>query len=142
MFATSGQAWIFLATVYGGLAVGLLYDLLSALRHGFRMGPFATGLVDFLFWLGAAVILALTIGLSGGDGLRGYMLLGFASGFLVYAAGIHTLLKALGRLLARWTAPMRSAAAKRRTAKQASKQQASKKNREDHGKQAGIREAV
>lgn len=137
MFETTGQAWIFLATVYGGLAVGLLYDLLSAFRHGFHMGPFATGAMDFLFWLGAALILALTVGFSGGDGLRAYMLLGFASGFLLYAAGIHTLLVALGRLLGRWTAPMRTAMAKRRAAKRTSK-----KTLEDDDKQAGIREAV
>ncbi|HML49062.1 MAG TPA: spore cortex biosynthesis protein YabQ [Clostridia bacterium] len=137
MFATTGQAWIFLATVYGGLAVGLLYDLLSALRHGFRMGPFATGFMDFLFWLCAALILALTIGLSGGDGLRAYMLLGFACGFLLYAAGIHALLEALGRLVARFTAPARNAIAKRRAAKLESK-----KTLDENPKQAGIRKVV
>lgn len=122
-----------MATVYGGLAVGLLYDLLSLLRHGLHMGPMATGLMDFLFWLGAAMILALTIGISGGDGLRAYMLLGFACGFVLYAAGLHTLLEALGRLLIRWTAPLRDAASKRSAAKQASK-----KIQDNAVRQAGI----
>jgi len=92
LFATAGQAAIFLATVYGGLATGLLYDALGAARRAFKLGPLATGALDFLFWLAGAGLLALSIALSGGDGLRAYMLLGFAAGAVLYAAGVHRLI--------------------------------------------------
>lgn len=59
-------------------------------------------------------MLALSIGYSGDEGLRAYMLLGFACGFVVYAAGLHRLFSAIGRQLGRLFAPMRQAHAKRR----------------------------
>ncbi|MDR1570531.1 MAG: spore cortex biosynthesis protein YabQ [Oscillospiraceae bacterium] len=93
MFETAGQAHIFLATVYGGLIVGFLYDVFTLIRRAFRLSLSMTGALDFLFWLIAAGVLVIVLAISGGDGLRAYMLMGFASGTLLYAAGVHFILK-------------------------------------------------
>jgi hypothetical protein len=114
MFATNGQASIFLATVYGGLMVGLLYDAFALL--GFALGGHRTltGALDLLFWLAAAGVFALTMALSGGDGLRGYMLMGFACGGTLYAAGFHRAMVGVASTIARTVRRARRRAKKKR----------------------------
>jgi len=97
MFATAGQAHIFLATVYAGLFTGFIYALLSILRHIAKPNKTITGIIDIFFWIAAAAVFTAVIALSGGDGLRGYMLLGFCSGMLIYRVGIHYILRAIYR---------------------------------------------
>ncbi|MDR0396787.1 MAG: hypothetical protein LBH66_05755 [Oscillospiraceae bacterium] len=89
MFETNGQASIFLAAVYGGLMVGLLYDAFALASRALGGGRTICGALDLAFALAAAGVFALAVALSGGDGMRGYMLLGFACGGLLYAAGLH-----------------------------------------------------
>jgi len=95
MFATAGQAQIFLATVYAGIFTGLLYDMLSLLRHVSKLNQTVTGAIDIFFWIAAAAVFTTVIVFSGGDGLRGYMLLGFCSGLILYRVGIHYILRSL-----------------------------------------------
>ena len=92
MFATTGQAHIFLATVYAGLVAGLCYDVFTLIRKSFKFGLSVTGVIDFLFWIIAAALLVIVNIISGGDGLRAYMLLGFFSGAVLYMAGIHAII--------------------------------------------------
>lgn len=101
MFETAGQAHIFLATVYAGLFVGFLYDMLTVLRRTLKCGLSMTGALDLVFWVVAAAVLTAVLVFSGGDGLRAYMLLGFASGALLYGMGVHFILKAVGTFLKR-----------------------------------------
>ena len=67
-----------------GLGLGIFYDLLRALRIRFRLKRWGTGLLDLLFCM---VLLAgfLLLQLRGTDGrLRGYLLLGLGSGFILW----------------------------------------------------------
>ncbi|MDR1600323.1 MAG: hypothetical protein LBS11_10725 [Oscillospiraceae bacterium] len=114
MFETNGQASIFLAAVYGGLVVGLLYDAFTLTSRVFGGHRSVVGALDLLFALAAAGVFALTIALSGGNGMRGYMLLGFGCGGLLYAVGLHHAISAVASTVSRTIRRVRLRAKKRR----------------------------
>lgn len=85
MFDNTGQAQVFLASVLAGFAAGVAYDLLRLPRRLFKLGAVVSGVLDLLFWVVAAGLLALAAGLSGAEGLRLYWLLGGLCGALLWA---------------------------------------------------------
>lgn len=89
MFSAAHQAEAFLLTVYAGLAAGVTYDLLRLLRLSLRAGKLVTALLDVVFWVIAALLTGLAAALSGVKGLRFYLLLGAASGLLLWAGGVR-----------------------------------------------------
>ncbi|MCL1963744.1 MAG: spore cortex biosynthesis protein YabQ [Firmicutes bacterium] len=97
MFAAQGQAQAFLATVYAGLAAGVAYDLLRLLRLSTRAGQVLTNLLDFVFWILTAMLVALAAALSGAQGLRFYLVLGTACGMLLWAAGLRRIMLGTAR---------------------------------------------
>lgn len=100
MFDTAGQAWVFLAMVYGGMAMGVVYDILCGLRHMLKAKLMLTGLFDLLFWGIAACLASIALAYAGGD-LRPYTLLGLATGALLYAVGLGRLVRAAARFVTR-----------------------------------------
>lgn len=67
-----------------GLALGVFYDVLRAVRTHFRLRRWGTGLLDVLFCL-IGLLGFLLLMLRGTDGrLRLYLLLGLGAGFLLY----------------------------------------------------------
>jgi len=98
MFGAEGQAQAFLATVYAGLAAGVAYDLLRLLRLSLRAGHVMTALLDIVFWVIAATLVAVAAALSGAPGLRYYLVLGAASGVLLWAAGLRRIMAETGRM--------------------------------------------
>lgn len=65
-----------------GLALGVFYDVLRAVRTHFRLRRWGTGLLDVLFCL-IGLLGFLLLMLRGTDGrLRLYLLLGLGAGFL------------------------------------------------------------
>ena len=90
-----------------GVALGLFYDLLRAFRVQYRLKRLGTGLLDGLFCL-AALVGFLLMMLRHTDGrLRGYLVIGLATGFFLYRKTISRwilrlilwLLKKLGQAL-------------------------------------------
>ena len=57
LFATIGQWKVFVAMMAAGLLVGLVYDLLAALRRLLRAGPLLSLCADLAFGLAAALVL-------------------------------------------------------------------------------------
>ena len=55
ILSMSGQAWIFLACVALGFAVGFKYDLVRVFRRVVRHRNFAVQIEDGLFWVMAAL---------------------------------------------------------------------------------------
>jgi len=49
--STANQAYVFLATVYGGLIIGLFFDIYRMIRRIFKPGKWLTGLLDLIFWI-------------------------------------------------------------------------------------------
>lgn len=100
MFETVGQSGVFLAMVYAGLLVGLLYDGLRLMRRLLAANALVTGLADLLFWLAAGAVVAVALALKGEGSLRLYALAGCASGAALYLLGISRVLRAGGQAIA------------------------------------------
>ena len=93
LFAQAAQGRTFLMMCVCGLLLGAMLHLSRALR---RRRPWLGNAVDLL----AAILLggmALIVLLRGGDGLRGYALLGLLLGAALYQAGLSRLLTLLAR---------------------------------------------
>ena len=95
MTATINQLYIFLATVYGGFLIGLLYGAISVIRFITHAGKGATIVWDVIFFVfGTAISLSVVYIASKAD-LRFYTFLGLAAGFCMYYFGIHTMTRTL-----------------------------------------------
>ncbi len=101
MFESVGQAGVFLAMMYAGLLIGLVYDGLRMLRLLLHAGRLLTALLDLLFWLGAGAVVAAALALRSEGALRLYALGGCAAGVVIYLLGISRVLRAAGQALAR-----------------------------------------
>ncbi len=89
MTATINQPFIFLATVYGGLLIGLLYGLISAARHLTHAGKAATIVWDIVFFAGGTFISLAVVYIASKADLRFYTFLGLAAGFFMYYFGLR-----------------------------------------------------
>jgi spore cortex biosynthesis protein YabQ len=78
------QSFVFLFTVYGGIIIGILYDIYRVLKGSRRGDRFITSVWDVLF-LAAAVIVVLWAVFSSNYGdIRAYVFIGFIVGFFLY----------------------------------------------------------
>lgn len=75
---------MFFTTVYGGLITGFVYDIYRTIRYLSKPKKIMTYLGDLLFWTIAAIILFLTVIKINWGEIRGYILLGFFLGGLIY----------------------------------------------------------
>lgn len=97
LFAQAAQGQTFLLMCACGLLLGAMLHLSRALR---QRRPWLGNAMD----AAAALLLggmALGVMLRGGEGLRGYALLGLLIGAALYQAGLGRIVRLLGRLLAR-----------------------------------------
>jgi spore cortex biosynthesis protein YabQ len=87
LFETSSQLWVFLFTVYGGVVLGALYDLLFILRKLLRAKRILTVLFDIAYWATAtALIFALLYYACEGE-FRYYDVVGLALGAALWFMG-------------------------------------------------------
>lgn len=78
------QSFVFMFTVYGGIIIGILYDIYRVLkgsRHGER---FITSIWDVLFLTAALLVVLWTIFSSNYGDIRAYVFIGFIVGFFLY----------------------------------------------------------
>ncbi|HZX46086.1 MAG TPA: spore cortex biosynthesis protein YabQ [Clostridia bacterium] len=99
LLSIEDQVVILLASVYGGLMLGLIFGLYRFFRGAFRFGRMVTFIGDMLFWA-AALVVTLSIVYRSSSGLvRVYQLLGFGLGTMLYfyflGGIVQTLLNAL-----------------------------------------------
>lgn len=104
ILSVSNQTLILLASIYGGLLLGLVFDFYRFVRNVFRFGKITTIIGDIVFWAAGLVLILVIIYRSSGGFVRVYQLLGFTLGMGVYMKLIsrHTrkLLFVLTRCLA------------------------------------------
>lgn len=93
LFETLGQARVFLAMAGCGAAAAALYDLMSLARRGQSRGAW---IMEVLFALAAGAMLFAAMARTGQGSLRGYVLLGAAVGWFLYAASVSVILKWIG----------------------------------------------
>ena len=101
LFATIGQWKVFVAMMAAGLLVGLVYDLLAALRRLLRAGPLLSLCADLAFGLLSALLLGGALTLADYGRARLYPFLGAGAGLLLYALGPRRLGGTLFRAFAR-----------------------------------------
>lgn len=93
------QSYVFSYTVYGGILIGIFYDIYRVIRGKKRNDRLFTSFWDVLFLLSVfAVVIWAVFSSSYGD-IRSYVFIGFIVGFYLYerllgriAAGVFQLL--------------------------------------------------
>lgn len=89
------QPVIFLLTIYGGIFLGMVYDVYRCLKKLLKCGRWMVFLFDALFVLTMGGIIAAVLFLANQGELRLYTIVGFAMGFAMYMAGISPLMQYL-----------------------------------------------
>ncbi|SCG84225.1 hypothetical protein DW1_2665 [Proteiniborus sp. DW1] len=84
IFAQS-QAYVFLATLYGGIVMGFIYDLYRIFRYYLKPKKVATFIEDFIFWIIISVVFLTVILYTNWGEIRGYIFLGFFTGAFLYS---------------------------------------------------------
>ncbi len=88
ILSISGQTLIFLIAAACGGGAGLVFDVFRVLRRMVKHNTVFVQLEDILFWITAALGVFL-VNLIIADGLfRGYIIMGFALGIVIYFAAI------------------------------------------------------
>jgi len=85
------QSYVFLYSLYGGILIGIFYDIYRAIRGKKRSERLITSLWDILFLLSIFAVVVWAIFSSSYGDIRGYVLIGFLVGFYLYE-------KLLGRI--------------------------------------------
>lgn len=88
------QSYIFSYSVYGGILIGILYDIYRALRGRRKRDRLITSLWDVLFLLSVFIVVMWAIFSSNYGDIRAYVLIGFVVGFYLFE-------KLLGRIMVR-----------------------------------------
>ena len=86
LFETLGQAQVFLAIAGCGAVAAALYDMMDAARH--RLGKAGARIAEALFVAAVCALLMRMMVCTGQGGLRGYVLLGTAVGWFLYACTV------------------------------------------------------
>lgn len=78
------QFYIFLISINYGLILGVIYDLYRVFRYYSKPKKILTAIEDILFWLIIASIIFFFL-FNKTDGIiRGFVILGFIIGFIIY----------------------------------------------------------
>lgn len=88
------QSYIFSYSVYGGILIGILYDIYRALRGRRKRDRLITSLWDVIFLLSVFIVVMWAIFSSSYGDIRAYVLIGFIVGFFLFE-------KLLGRIIVR-----------------------------------------
>ncbi|HWS29364.1 MAG TPA: spore cortex biosynthesis protein YabQ [Clostridia bacterium] len=95
MYNTLNELPKFWGALYGGLVIGILYDVFRLLRLPFHKHRLVTGFIDALFYAVAGVIAALTLLYVNGGAPRVYLFAGLALGAFVYIRFVGRLFNSL-----------------------------------------------
>lgn len=87
------QSFVFSYTVYGGIIIGILYDIYRVIKGKKRNDRLFTSLWDVLFLFSVFVVIMWAVFSSSYGDIRSYVFIGFIVGFYLYE-------KLLGRIVA------------------------------------------
>lgn len=89
------QVYIFLSSVLIGSIMGIVFDFFRALRRNGNTRNIIVYLQDIVFWLIVAVIIITSSFILNNGELRGYMLIGYILGALLYMLILSNYIKGL-----------------------------------------------
>lgn len=95
LFETLGQAQIFLSMAACGAVAAALYDLMNAARPAF--GKVGARIAEVLFVAAVCAWMVMIMVRTQQEGLRGYVLLGTAVGWFLYACSVSAALHWMGK---------------------------------------------
>lgn len=75
---------IFYLTLYGGIAIGLLFDFYRILRRNFKIVKKLSLLFDIIFWILITIVIFITINILERFDLRYYHFVALFLGFILY----------------------------------------------------------
>ncbi|MDP2892566.1 MAG: spore cortex biosynthesis protein YabQ [Bacillota bacterium] len=119
MYSTLNQGYVMLAAFWGGMALGLAYDIFRAAGKAVKAGKVLNIVMDALFWLAATGgVLALIYYANDGEP-RAYIFAGMAGGALLYFIGPSVLIRmGIARLAGHFSKIAQKAAGRRTSGKQ------------------------
>lgn len=98
-YSVSHEALVFAVMAAGGVAAGIMFDIMRALRSGFSSGRVLTNIIDTLFWIFAGgVTVYLLVRFNDGI-LRMYEFLGMFLGGFLYFCTFSMFIKKLFELI-------------------------------------------
>ena len=84
IYSTLQESYILLATMYGGIFIGFIYDIYRIFRGFFTPKKIATMIQDFMFWCIIFIVAFYVIIFSNEGAIRYYNFLGFILGSILY----------------------------------------------------------
>lgn len=100
MIPFTEDAISFYATIYGGLIIGLLFDINRALKSNFKILKYFSIVFNIIFWILATIIIFITINAIESFDLRYYHFVALIIGFILYYNTISKfILKILNTIL-------------------------------------------
>jgi len=84
IYSISQEAYILLASIYGGILIGFIYDLYKIVRLIFSPKKIATVLQDLIFWIIISLVAFFVLVNSNDGDIRFYNFLGFVLGAFMY----------------------------------------------------------
>ena len=100
MIPFTEDAISFYATIYGGLIIGLLFDINRSLKSNFKILKCFSVVFDIVFWVLATAIIFITINAIESFDLRYYHFVALFIGFILYYNTISKfILKILNTIL-------------------------------------------
>lgn len=119
--STQAQVYVFLTTLYGGVIMGLIYDIYRIFRFYSRPKRVKTFIEDIIFWIILSILVVSIVMYTNWGELRGYIFVGFLIGAIIYnkllskkiirfiSRIVNFVLKKLRRLMNFITIPIREA---------------------------------
>ncbi len=80
----SSQVNIFLYSIFGGLLIGLIFDLFRIKRKAIKTGRILLFFEDLFFWLLVAMVMFSVVYYSNDGEIRGFIFLGTLLGVVLY----------------------------------------------------------
>lgn len=100
MLPFTQELGVFYSTIYGGIAVGLLFDIYRSLRRNFKVIRYLSLFFDALFWIIVTILTFITINAVENFNLRYYHIIALFIGFLLYYSTISKfILAGLNKLI-------------------------------------------
>lgn len=87
------QARVFLAMVLCGAGLGVVYDAMTLLRRGLRLGRVMTGALDICFGVACAAGIIVTALILRTDAYRLFVFAGTTLGFALYEGSVGTIVR-------------------------------------------------
>lgn len=97
METTVSQPYIFLIMLYGGILIGVAYDVYRGIRKAVKKGKWITAIFDSLFIITLGLIVVFVMYTANQGELRLFTFVGFALGFALYMAGLSPFISYLAK---------------------------------------------